>query len=195
MTETDKDQSAKADNRDLENIATPIDNIASDNIALNQDMACESLTQLDSAYIMVMRLSAFIWSVLLAIPIFIGDIILAEEGLIEPFIIAAPIAMLFLILIYVLPRRRFMRWGYLMGIGEIQIVRGYLFYTDTIVPFSRVQHIDVGQGPVERLFGISSLILHTAGTHNSTVVLPGLRRAIAEQMRDDIRATIKADMI
>lgn len=155
----------------------------------------DSMTQLDSGYILLLRLSAFIWAVIIAIPIFIGDALLANEGLIEPFIIAAPISMIFLLMIFLLPRRRYNRWGYDMSEGQIQIVRGYLFYTDTIVPFNRVQHIDVGQGPLERLFGLSSLVLHTAGTHNSTVVLPGLRRDTAEDMRDTIREYIKADML
>lgn len=153
------------------------------------------LTQVDRGYIMVLRLNAFILAVILAIPIFIADIALAAEGQIEPFIIAAPISLLLLIIVFIMPRRRYNRWGYAMTTGQIQIVRGYLFYTDTIVPFGRVQHIDVGQGPIERLFGLSSLVLHTAGTHNSTVVLPGLRRETAEQMRDEIREYIKADII
>lgn len=160
----------------------------------NRDIR-DSMTQLDVGYILLLRLSAFIWAVILAIPIFIGDAALAREGLIEPFIIAAPISMIVLLMIFLLPRRRYNRWGYAMSEGQIQIVRGYLFYTDTIVPFNRVQHIDVGQGPLERLFGLSSLILHTAGTHNSTVVLPGLRRHTAEEMRDTIREYIKADML
>ena len=154
-----------------------------------------SMTQLDSGYILVLRLSAFIWGVLLAIPIFIADAAMANEALIEPFVIAAPVSLIFLLMIFLLPRRRYNRWGYDMSDGQIQIVRGYLFYTDTIVPFNRVQHIDIAQGPIERLFGLSSLVLHTAGTHNSTVVLPGLRREIAEEMRDTIREYIKADML
>ncbi len=155
----------------------------------------DSMTQLDPGYILLLRLSAFIRAILLAIPIFIGDAAIANEGLIKPFVIAAPISMLFLLMIFLLPRRRYNRWGYDMSDGQIQIIRGYLFYTDTIVPINRVQHIDVAQGPLERLFGLSSLVLHTAGTHNSTVVLPGLKREIAEEMRDTIRDYIKADML
>lgn len=155
----------------------------------------DHLTPLDPAYIMALRLNAFIMGVIISIPIFIADFAMAEQNLIEPFIIAAPLALLLLLAAFILPRRRYNRWGYDMSVGQIQIVRGYLFYIDTIVPFGRVQHIDVAQGPIERLFGVSSLVLHTAGTHNSTVVLPGLRRAVAEQMRDEIRKYIKADMI
>jgi len=155
----------------------------------------DHLTPLDPGYILILRLTAFLWGVTLAIPVFMGDAFIANKGLIQPFTLAAPIALIMLIMVLLLPRRRYNRWGYDMRDGQIQIVRGYLFYTDTIVPFGRVQHIDVGQGPIERLFGLSSLILHTAGTHNSTVILPGLRREKAEEMCDTIRQYIKEEMI
>ena len=54
----------------------------------------------------------------------------------------------------------------------LQVVRGWLFHTDTIVPFVRVQHLDVTRGPLDKMFGTASLVIHTAGTHNSTVTLP-----------------------
>ncbi|HEX8256822.1 MAG TPA: PH domain-containing protein, partial [Allosphingosinicella sp.] len=75
----------------------------------------------------------------------------------------------------------------------LHIGRGVWTKTETIVPLARVQHIDVSQGPLERAFGISRLILHTAGTMHSLVVLPGLARGTAEAMRDDIRARIRRD--
>jgi len=175
-----------------------VQNISTTEINPDNDASIDTggaMSQLDPGYILVLRLSAFIWAVIISIPIFIGDAVLADKGYIDLFIISAPLAMILLLMIMVIPKRRYNRWGYNMGDAQIQIVRGYLFYTDTIVPYNRVQHIDVGQGPIERLFGLSSLVLHTAGTHNSTVILPGLRRAVAEEMRDTIREHIKADMI
>ena len=91
------------------------------------------------------------------------------------------------------PARRMQRWGYKIGEGQLRVARGWLFRTDTIVPFVRVQHIDVGQGPVERWFGLSHLIVHTSGTHNSTVTLPGLHADLAAAMRETIRRHIQTD--
>ena len=68
-----------------------------------------------------------------------------------------------------------------------------LFRSDTIVPFVRGQHIDVGQGPVERWFGLSHLVVHTSGTHNSMVTLPGLHADLAAAMRETIRRHIQTD--
>jgi uncharacterized protein len=75
----------------------------------------------------------------------------------------------------------------------LQVVRGWMFHSDTIVPFVRVQHLDVTRGPVEKLFGTSTLVVHTAGTHNSVVTLPGLDPDRAAEIRDVIREHIRTD--
>jgi membrane protein YdbS with pleckstrin-like domain len=95
--------------------------------------------------------------------------------------------------IFVAPARIYRRLGYAIDERLLRVVRGWLFHTDTIVPFVRVQHIDVAQGPLDKLFGIASLVVHTAGTHNSTITLPGLSPERAASIRDSIRAEIRAD--
>jgi membrane protein YdbS with pleckstrin-like domain len=91
------------------------------------------------------------------------------------------------------PGRIYRRLGYALDGRLIRIVRGWLFHVDTVVPFVRVQHIDVTRGPFDKLFGTASLIVHTAGTHNSVVTLPGLAPERASAIRDLIRAEIRAD--
>jgi uncharacterized protein len=54
------------------------------------------------------------------------------------------------------------------------------------VPRSRVQHTDVSQGPLERSHELSTLIVHTAGTEHARVALPGLARATALGLRDQL---------
>jgi membrane protein YdbS with pleckstrin-like domain len=80
-----------------------------------------------------------------------------------------------------------------MATDRLRVVKGVMFHSDSVVPFSRVQHLDVEQGPLERLFGIARLILHTAGTHNSSVTLPGLQHETATAMREDIRRHVKQE--
>ena len=58
-----------------------------------------------------------------------------------------------------------------------------------------MQHLDVGQGPLERLYGIATLTLHTAGTHNSSVSQPGLAHDAALEMRETIRAHVRRETI
>ena len=60
-------------------------------------------------------------------------------------------------------------------------------------PFVRVQHIDVTRGPFDKMFGTATLVVHTAGTHNSIVTLPGLSPERAAEIREAIRSEIRAD--
>ena len=91
------------------------------------------------------------------------------------------------------PLRRYHARGYQMGGDRLRVVRGLIFRSDTVVPFGRVQHIDVHQGPVERGYGLATLVLHTAGNHNASVALPGLGRDDALAMREEIRAHVKRE--
>lgn len=68
----------------------------------------------------------------------------------------------------------------------LEIRRGVIWRRIINVPRSRVQHTDVSQGPLERSHGLSTLIVHTAGTEHARVVLSGLSRDIALGLRDQL---------
>ncbi len=108
-------------------------------------------------------------------------------------IIVGPVVVLGLIWLWRMPHRRFLARGYSLDGDRLRVVRGILFRSDTVVPFGRVQHIDVDRGPLERFFGLATITLHTAGTHNASVKLPGLLHETALAMRDAIRAHIKRE--
>ena len=91
----------------------------------------------------------------------------------------------------VAPQRIYRRLLYRLTERRLQVLRGWLFHVDTIVPLVRVQHIDVTRGPLDKLFGTASLVVHTAGTHNSIVALPGLSPDRAAEIRDIIREHVR----
>ena len=99
------------------------------------------------------------------------------------------------LLIIRVPLRRYQARGYDMGTDRLRVVRGIMFHSDTVVPFGRIQHIDVNQGPLQRLYDIATLTVHTAGTHNASVHLPGLANADAMAMREEIRSHIKRETL
>lgn len=98
-----------------------------------------------------------------------------------------------LVVIVVAPNRVYRRLRYRLTERLLQVVRGWLFHTDTVVPLVRVQHLDVVRGPFDKMFGTASLVVHTAGTHNSVVVLPGLAPERAAEIRDVIREHVRTD--
>lgn len=71
--------------------------------------------------------------------------------------------------------------------------RGRLWQRETFVPRSRVQHLDLQRGPIERRFGLSTLVLHTAGTRHNAVATAGLAADDAEWLRDQLARWIEAD--
>lgn len=91
------------------------------------------------------------------------------------------------------PRRRWAAWGWALGSDELHVAYGVWTRVYTVIPLARVQHIDVTQDPVERAFGVARLVLHTAGTAHAVVVLPGLARSTAEELRDTIRTHVRAE--
>jgi uncharacterized protein len=132
--------------------------------------------------------------------IFLGIAVAADlwplrESVVPLGIVPGVVALLGLAATLILPRRRYRAWGYAEGEDELHIRQGLLFRARTVVPFVRVQHIDIAQGPVERRYGVARLILHTAGTRSAAIPLPGLAHADAEAIRDRIRAQMRQDLM
>ena len=116
-----------------------------------------------------------------------------QTGL-SPAYVLVPLIFLLVYPAVVGPIRHYHSWGYRMDEEELRLVHGVLTNVETLVPLKRVQHLDISQGPLERAFGVCRLVLHTAGTAHSQVVLPGLTRETAEAMRSEIRAHIRQEL-
>lgn len=156
--------------------------------ALDQD-----LVPVDPGYTAVLRIALLLsWG-----PLAVGATavdMLAVRSVDGPVGLLTTLAWLMVLVgCVILPSRRYASIGYALGAANLRVARGFFFRVDTIVPFVRVQHIDVGQGPIERRYGLSHLVVHTSGTHNSTVTLPGLPSATAAAMREAIRSHIQSD--
>ncbi len=68
----------------------------------------------------------------------------------------------------------------------MRIRRGVLWRSVVSIPRSRVQHTDVRQGPVERAFGLATLVVHTAGTEHASIALAGVAHETALAIRDHL---------
>jgi hypothetical protein len=80
-------------------------------------------------------------------------------------------------------RGRYRSWGYLEREDDLIVRRGLLFRQVTVVPYGRMQLIDVSAGPIDRLFGLASVQLHTAAA-TTDARIPGLTQEEAERLRD-----------
>lgn len=92
----------------------------------------------------------------------------------------------FVVLAVALPPLAFARWRYGF-LGDLLLMRyGILFVEERAVPVRRMQHVDLVRGPIERLFGLATLVVFTAGNEGSAFRVPGLSAARAQELRDRI---------
>ncbi len=119
-----------------------------------------------------------------------------DEPWILPLGIMTGVILIFGALITILlPRLQYKYWRFDLREEDLYLERGILNRVRTIVPLRRIQHLDVSQNILEREFNLSKLIVHTAGSRSSDVVLPGLQLAEAEQLRDDVKRYILEDAV
>ena len=85
--------------------------------------------------------------------------------------------------VVVAPGLRWRRWRYEIRPDEIDLQRGILWVECTLVPLARIQHVDTRQGPLQRRFGLSTVVLYTAAGPNQ---IPELSTPIAERAMDRI---------
>jgi len=150
------------------------------------------LEPVEPGYRNVLRVRlAISWLFLVFIALILDRTLLAPAG----FGGLLPLVFLILVVLVVAiaPRRIYRRLRYRLTGQVLQVMRGWLFHVDTIVPLVRVQHLDVVRGPLDKMFGTASLVVHTAGTHNSTVTVPGLAPQRAGEIRDIIREHVRTD--
>ncbi|MFE1881336.1 PH domain-containing protein [Streptomyces diastatochromogenes] len=79
--------------------------------------------------------------------------------------------------------RNWRSWRYAERADDLLISRGVLWREETVVPYGRMQLVEVTSGPVERWFGLASVQLHTAAAATDATI-PGLDPAEAERLRD-----------
>ncbi len=147
----------------------------------------ESFTALDHRVIQLWRISSLIGFAIAALPALIGFLFAAHLLFDRAIIAFAPwVSLLLLAVLWVFwyPARAYRAWGYRVSERVLEIRSGVWFRVVRLLPLSRLQHVDLHRGPLERAHGLASLTLHTAGTHQASLAIPGLANADAERLRD-----------
>lgn len=88
-------------------------------------------------------------------------------------------------------RHRRTRWR--LDDRGFAVRRGNWWQSETHVPISRVQHLDLKRGPLERSAGLSTLVVHTAGTRMAAVSVSGLDADDAERLRERLATQVDHD--
>ena len=122
-------------------------------------------------------LGAVLMTVGLGIVIFVDD----APSLVKMIL---PVFFLFIFIMTLLSSIKGYKYmGYAIRQRDIVFRKGWLWKSTTMIPFKRVQHCEVNQNPLERLFGLSRLKVFTAGGASSDLSIAGLTPHKAEQLK------------
>ncbi len=126
--------------------------------------------------------------VVLAVVALVLLVLLAVGSLLAPLpvVVWLPALLVLLALLgsgWVLIGRNARWWGYAERDEDLTIKHGVMFRSLVVVPYGRMQYVDVQSGPVEQLFRIASVHLHTASPGTSARI-PGLPADEAARLRD-----------
>ena len=84
------------------------------------------------------------------------------------------------------PLMTYEAYGYALREHDLLLQQGVLFRRRLSVPHSRIQHVETRQGPIERLFGLSRILVFTASGIAADCAVPGLATTEAELLRDEL---------
>lgn len=79
--------------------------------------------------------------------------------------------------------RQVRSWGYAEREDDLLIKHGVLARSLVVVPYGRMQYVDVQAGPVDRMFDLAKVQLHTASS-GTDASIPGLPPEEASRLRD-----------
>ena len=115
------------------------------------------------------------------VAVVVGIVAAANHNL--AFVVVALVWLALLAALLVVARRRVRAWGYLERQDDLLVRRGVLVTRLSVVPYGRMQLVEVTTGLMERMFGLSTVKLHTAAAR-SDARIPGLEPAEAARLRD-----------
>lgn len=82
---------------------------------------------------------------------------------------------------------RFRDWSFELREDHLFLDHGVFTRKRSMVPYVRVQHIDTQRGPVYRFFGLSKVVVYSAGSKGADVTVPGLSRSDASDVQEKLR--------
>lgn len=138
-------------------------------------------------------LSRSIFLVILAIVVCIGRYILAKKigSYIAVDIIIAICLILQLLNTLVYPKFEYKQWWYEITEDRIIYNEGIWFRNLTIIPIVRVQHINITEGPINRIYGLADLEINTAG---GSFKIPNIEKAVVEELAENLRVRIEENV-
>ena len=91
------------------------------------------------------------------------------------------------------PYLHYQALGFQLREKDLLVRKGVFFRTIHALPLGRIQHVDSHRGPVERVFGLTTLSIYTASGGGADAVIPGLTEESASHLRDALLDKAEGD--
>ena len=148
---------------------------------------------LEKNYLKVFRISSVLVMFLFSLPFTIGSSIFWDFGWLMRVVTFLSIWLVLCGLVHWYSIHWYRAYRYQLTEAGLKIYKGVFWQQQNMVPRNRVQHIDITTGPLERRFNLSKLVIHTAGTRNATITLPGLMHEDAADLRQELINTNQSE--
>lgn len=93
-------------------------------------------------------------------------------------------AVLLLLLAALVPARLYARWRYAIREQDVYTKRGAIWHLETLIPFDRIQFVESRQGPLDRMYGLTQVLIYTAAGKAGRI--PGLDSETAKALREEL---------
>ena len=121
-----------------------------------------------------------------------GIVIISSEGLLRSYGWLAVVASMVLLcsFYYLAIQKSFPFLAYAVREKDVIHQKGWIIRRIKTCPFNRIQNCSVQSGPLERRYGLASLVVYTAGADGADIRISGLLHEEAEQLRHFILSKI-----
>jgi membrane protein YdbS with pleckstrin-like domain len=157
------------------------------NIAVTSfpDITKVDFKSIEYEYLKVVLINTFAAFLVLFLVVYLGDY-KGLFGLIENTIWIYLSLSLCFVFTLLLKTIEFKKRKYVVREKDISYKKGVLFRSITTVPFNRIQHVEIDEGPISRFLGLVSLSVFTAGDSSDDLKISGLLKEEAEQIKEFI---------
>ena len=147
-------------------------------------MTDPTATLLDPRVLRIWRIRAVLFAAVLSGATIVAGALLAVGGVNSLIAATTSAAVCLLVVVASLtwPKLSYDRWRYGVGEHTLELEHGVVYRTRSSVPWLRIQNVDIEQGPLERRFGIVSLVIRTASAATDGSI-PGIAEHEAEALR------------
>jgi len=156
------------------------------------DFTAIQTEKLSKDYLKVIIIVRGMVSLIFIAGIVVAAVLLKDIPQIARLIIATILILMF-VWYFAMSRRVFNARSYAVRQKDILYTSGLIFRSTTIIPFNRIQHIEIVSGPIDRMFHLASLKIFTAGGTQSDLSISGLLNSDASKIKSFIISKTDSD--